>query len=98
MRAGNRIAFAGGPDCDDHSRIWDVLDKALAKHPDMMLLHGGPSKGSERIATCWAEARKIAQVIFMPDWARHAKVAPFKRNDTLCGPCRSPSSSSPAQA
>ena len=46
-----------------------------------MLLHGGPSKGSERIAACWAEARKIVQVIFKP--ARHAKAAPFKRYDTL---------------
>lgn len=78
-----KIAFARGPDCNDHSRIWDVLDKALAKHPDMGLLHGGSSKGAERIAACWAEARKIAQVVFKPDWTKHAKAAPFKRNDAL---------------
>jgi hypothetical protein len=83
MPAGAKIAFAGGPDCNDHCRIWDVLDKAHAKHPDMVLLHGGSSKGAERIAACWAEARKIAQVVFKPDWTKHAKAAPFKRNDAL---------------
>lgn len=83
MPAGVRIAFAGGADCNDHARIWDVLDKAHAKHPDMVLLHGGSSKGAERIAACWAEARKIAQVVFKPDWTKHAKAAPFKRNDAL---------------
>jgi hypothetical protein len=83
MPAGARIAFAGGPDCNDHSRIWDVLDKAHAKHPDIVLLHGGSSKGAERIAACWAEARKIPQVVFKPDWTKHAKAAPFKRNDAL---------------
>ena len=83
MPAGSKIAFAGGADCNDHARIWDVLDKALAKHPDMVLLHGGSSKGAERIAACWAEKRKIAQVVFKPDWTKHAKAAPFKRNDQL---------------
>jgi hypothetical protein len=59
------------------------LDKVFAKHPDMVLLHGGSPKGAERIAACWAEARKIAQVVFKPDWTKHAKAAPFKRNDQL---------------
>ena len=27
--------------------------------------------------------RKVAQVAFKPDWTRHAKAAPFKRNDQL---------------
>jgi hypothetical protein len=83
MPAGTKIAFAGGADCNDHARIWDVLDKVFAKHPDMVLLHGGTAKGAERIAACWAEKRKIAQVVFKPDWTRHSKSAPFKRNDVL---------------
>lgn len=81
--AGANIAFADGPDCNDHSRIWDVLDTALAKHPDMVLLHGGSSKGAECIAACRVEARKIARVICKSDWTKHATAAPFKRNDAL---------------
>jgi len=38
---GPRVAFAGGPACTDHRRIWAVLDKVRDRHPDMVLLHGG---------------------------------------------------------
>ena len=80
---GPRIAFTGGAECNDHQRIWAVLDKVRAKHPDMVLLHGGSPKGAERIAACWAEHRKVPQVVFKPDWNRHKNAAPFKRNDQL---------------
>ena len=49
----------------------------------MILLHGGGTKGAEKIASLWAENRKITQIIFKPDWAHHQKSAPFKRNDQL---------------
>jgi hypothetical protein len=49
----------------------------------MVLLHGGSPRGAERIAACWADNRKVAQVAFKPDWNRHAKAAPFKRNDKM---------------
>ena len=81
--AGTRIAFTGGADCNDHARIWDALDKIRAKHPDMVLLHGGSPRGAERIAACWADNRKVAQVVFKPDWNRHRNAAPFKRNDQM---------------
>jgi hypothetical protein len=80
---GVRIAFAGGVDCNDHQRIWAALDRVHAKHPEMVLLHGGTPKGAERIAACWADQRKVPQIVFKPDWHRHAKAAPFKRNDAL---------------
>jgi hypothetical protein len=81
--AGTRIAFTGGTECNDHQRIWDALDKVRVKHPDMVLLHGGSPRGAERIAACWADNRKVPQVVFKPDWARHRNAAPFKRNDQL---------------
>jgi YspA, cpYpsA-related SLOG family len=40
-------------------------------------------RGAERIAACWADARKVPQVAFKPDWTRDKKAAPFKRNDRL---------------
>jgi hypothetical protein len=81
--AGPRIAFTGGIDCNDHIRIWDALDRLHARHPDMVLLHGGSPKGAERIAACWADNRKVPQVAFKPDWTRERKAAPFKRNDRM---------------
>lgn len=81
--AGTKIAFGGGIDYNDHERIWAKLDQALAKHPDMVLLHGASPKGAERIAACWAEARKVTQIAFKPNWTKHAKAAPFRRNDDM---------------
>jgi len=64
---GTRIAFTSGPDYQNHSRIWAVLDKVLAKYPDMV----------------WARNRKITHVPFRPDWGRFKKAAPFRRNDQM---------------
>jgi hypothetical protein len=83
LPAGPKIAFTGGLDCNDVSLIWDKLDQVHAKHPDMVLLHGGSPKGAERIAARWADHRKVPQIAFKPDWTKHAKAAPFKRNDQM---------------
>jgi YspA, cpYpsA-related SLOG family len=83
LPAGPKIAFTGGLDFNDHRLIWDKLDQVHAKHPDMVLLHGGSPKGAERIAARWADHRKVPQIAFKPDWTKHAKAAPFKRNDQM---------------
>jgi hypothetical protein len=83
LPAGPKIAFTGGVEFNDHRAIWDRLDKVHAKHPDMVLLHGGSPKGAERIAACWANRRKVPQIVFKPNWARHGNAAPFKRNDQI---------------
>ncbi len=77
---GPKIAFTGGADFNDHQLIWATLDKVRAKHPDIVLLHGGSPTGAERIAARWADTRKVTHIPFKPDWTRHAKAAPFKRN------------------
>jgi hypothetical protein len=83
LPAGPKIAFTGGLDFNDHRLIWDKLDRVHAKHPDMVLLHGGSPKGAELIAAKWADHRKVPQIAFKPDWTKHAKAAPFKRNDQM---------------
>lgn len=80
---GTRIAFAGGVEFNDHTLIWATLDRVHAKHHDMVLLHGGSPRGAERIAARWADHRKVVQIAFKPDWARHQNAAPFKRNDAM---------------
>jgi hypothetical protein len=83
LPAGPKIALTGGLDFNDHRLIWDRLDKVHAKHPDMALLHGGSPKGAELIAAKWADNRKVPQIAFKPDWTKHNKAAPFKRNDAM---------------
>ncbi|CAN7697739.1 DUF2493 domain-containing protein [Mesorhizobium amorphae] len=80
---GPKVAVTGGLDFNDHRLIWAKLDRVHAKHPDMVLLHGGSPKGAELIAAKWAHNRKVPQIAFKPDWTRHAKAAPFKRNDAI---------------
>ena len=80
---GPRIAFTGGNDYQDVDRIWSVLDRVKAKHPMMVLLHGGSPKGAELIAAKWADSRKVPQVAFRPDWTKHNRAAPFRRNDAM---------------
>jgi hypothetical protein len=83
LPTGPKVAFTGGLDFNDHRAIWERLDQVHAKHPDMVLLHGGSPKGAERIAAAWANTRKVTQIAFKPDWTRHAKAAPFRRNDQM---------------
>ena len=80
---GPKIALTGGLDFNDVSLVWDRLDKVHAKHPQMVLLHGGSPKGAELIAAKWASNRKVPQIAFKPDWVKHTKAAPFKRNDAM---------------
>jgi hypothetical protein len=83
LPSGPRVALTGGLDYNDHRLIWTKLDQVHAKHPDMVLLHGGSPKGAELIAAKWADNRGVRQVAFKPDWTKHGKAAPFKRNDAM---------------
>ncbi|MFC0687656.1 DUF2493 domain-containing protein [Novosphingobium clariflavum] len=80
---GVRIAFTGGADCNDHQRIYAVLDKVHAQLTNLILMHGATPTGAERIAACWARDRGVPQDPYRPDWNRHKKAAPFKRNDAM---------------
>jgi hypothetical protein len=80
---GPKIALTGGLEFNDHRLIWDILDKVHVKHSGMVLLHGGSSKGAELIAAKWASNRNVSQIAFKPDWSKHGKAAPFKRNDQI---------------
>jgi hypothetical protein len=49
----------------------------------MVLMHGKSPKGAEKIAARWADHRGVAQIGFTPDWTKHGRSAPFKRNDQM---------------
>ncbi|MFM2045583.1 MAG: hypothetical protein RLY86_4159, partial [Pseudomonadota bacterium] len=70
-------------ECLDVDAVWSALDRMRSRHPDMVLVHGGSPKGAEHIAALWARQRGVPQIAYRPDWARHGKAAPFKRNDQI---------------
>ena len=79
---GTLIAIAGGKNVTDVDAIFRRLDNARAKYRDMVLVHGG-GPGVERFAAQWAERHGVHQVVCKPDWDRHGRAAPFRRNDDL---------------
>ena len=79
---GTLIAIAGGKDVADPAAVIARLDKAREKYADMVLVHGG-GPGVEKIAARWAERNGIQQIVCKPDWNRHGRAAPFRRNDDL---------------
>ena len=79
---GTLVAVTGGKDVSDPTAVSRRLDKVRAKYTDMVLVHGG-GPGVERIAASWAEQRGVHQIVCKPDWDRHGRAAPFRRNDEL---------------
>ena len=79
---GTLVAIAGGKDIADPAAVIARLDKARAKYADMVLVHGG-GPGVEKIAARWAETNGVHQIVCKPDWDRHGRAAPFRRNDKL---------------
>ncbi|MEZ2127682.1 MULTISPECIES: DUF2493 domain-containing protein [unclassified Sinorhizobium] len=80
---GPKIVVTGGLDFNDHHLIWAKLDQVHQKHPDMVLMHGKSLKGTDKIASLWARNRDVPQIGFSPDWTKHGRAAPFKRNDAM---------------
>ena len=63
LRAGPKVVFNGGLDFKDQRAICDGLDKVRAKHPDMVLLHGGSLKGAELIAPSGGDSPQVPQIV-----------------------------------
>ena len=80
---GNLVAFGGGASYNDTDLIYKALEQARNLVPKMVLVHGGQNKGAELIAAKWAKDNNIDQIVFKPDFAKHHKAAPFKRNDAM---------------
>ena len=79
---GTLVAIAGGKDVADPAAVIAKLDQTRAKYADIVLVHGG-GPGVERIAARWAERNGVDQVVCKPDWDRHGRAAPFRRNEEL---------------
>ena len=82
LPSGTLVAIAGGKDVADPAAVIARLDQARAKYADIVLVHGG-GPGVEKIAAQWADRNGVHQVVCKPDWDRHGRAAPFRRNDEL---------------
>ena len=81
LPSGTLVAIAGGKDADPAAVI-ARLEAARAKYSDIVIVHGG-GPGVDRIAARWAETSGVHQIVCKPDWNRHGRAAPFRRNDRM---------------
>ena len=83
--AGGRQSFTSGDDAKAlATAVWDTLDKVRERVADLVLVHGGDSKGLDRLAASWAEQRKVPQVAFALERRLGAR-AGFRRNEQMLG-------------
>jgi hypothetical protein len=90
MPEGTPVVFAGGRlefPTDEQAKtfagnVWDTLDKVREHVADLVLVHGGDTKGVDRLAASWAERRKVPQLTFSLD-RRLGQRAGFKRNEQM---------------
>jgi hypothetical protein len=81
--AGGRLSFATDVEAKSFAtNVWATLDKVREHVADMILVHGGDGKGVDRLASSWAEQRKIPQIAFGLD-SRLGARAGFKRNEQM---------------
>jgi hypothetical protein len=81
--AGGRLSFATDAEAKAlATSVWDTLDKVRERVGDLVLVHGGDSKGLDRLAASWAEQRKVPQVAFALD-RRLGTRAGFRRNEQM---------------
>jgi len=91
MPEGTPVIFAGGrtrhPNEQDAltfaNNVWATLDKVHDRVPDMVLVHGGDTKGVDRLASSWAERRNIPQISFSLDMRLGAR-AGFEAQRAYC--------------
>ena len=79
---GTLIAVTGGRDVADPAAVIARLDRAKARCADIVIVHGG-GPGVEKIAARWAERNGVHQVVCKPDWNKHRRAAPFRRNEEM---------------
>jgi hypothetical protein len=81
--SGGRLSFATAEDAKALAgSVWETLDKVRERVADLVLVHGGDSKGVDRLAAAWAERRKVPQVAFGLDKRLGAR-AGFRRNEQM---------------
>lgn len=81
--AGGRLSFATNDEASAlGASIFATLDKVRDHVAEMVLVHGGDGKGLDRLASSWAEQRRVPQVAFRLDRRLGAR-AGFRRNEQM---------------
>ncbi|MEX3764514.1 DUF2493 domain-containing protein [Paraburkholderia phenoliruptrix] len=78
-----RLIVCGGRDYDDWVAIYAALDRAHAKRPITLLIHGACETGADKHAENWAKDREIPYLGVPAQWKKHGKRAGPLRNQKM---------------
>ena len=82
MFSGGRITISEVDARTFADDLFRTLDRVHDRVGDMVLVHGGDSKGIDRFAAGWAERHNVPQVVFGLD-PKLGKRAGFRRNEQM---------------
>jgi len=77
-----RIAMTGGREFLDYDLVCQAMDMVLAKHPQMLLVHGA-ARGADSLAARWASERRVSVQPYIADWDTLGKDAGKIRNKAM---------------
>jgi len=77
-----RVIVCGGRHFAGQRVLARALDRLLAKHPDLVIVHGAAS-GADRLAAGWAKRRGVPDEPHPADWARQGHKAGPVRNQAM---------------
>ena len=76
------MLVCGGRTYADVDAVYAALDRAHAKRPITLLIHGDAA-GADVLGAAWARLRCIPHLGHPADWSRHGKGAGPKRNQAM---------------
>jgi len=77
-----RVIVCGSRDFTDYPFLFDVLADTLARHPDLVIVHGA-ARGADSMAETFAQENGIPSEAFPADWNRFGKSAGYRRNRAM---------------
>ena len=80
---GTLVAIAGGKDIADPAAVIARLDHGPREIRPTSSWCTAAAPASRSIAAQWAERNGVHQIVCKPDWNRHGRAAPFRRNEEL---------------
>lgn len=79
---GYQLLVMGGESADD-AALTAALDRALAQHPNTLVLRTGNRRGVQTVAAQWALEHGVPCLIHAPRWQEGGKAAGFERNSAM---------------
>lgn len=77
-----KVAVIGSRGFDDQEKLYRALDSYHNKQKIDLIISGG-AVGADQLAEQYAKERGIPVKIFKPDYAKHGRGAPIRRNTLI---------------